>query len=159
MLCCHRCNLVDNILCEISFSECRGHLSQVYKNWYYIIFNTTIRRERENWVKRQENNSECSKKKKHINIVWSSIMHTLCLEIFFVLCMKHENSEGLFWPNQPFFKNKYLMRKNLMRIKGNKQNNLILSEIKHRSTKNVLIHFILKLSYDGTCAFTHLQSI
>lgn len=86
-------------------------------------------------------------------------MHTLCLEIFFVLCMKHENSEGLFWPNQPFFKNKYLMRKNLMRIKGNKQNNLILSEIKHRSTKNVLIHFILKLSYDGTCAFTHLQSI
>lgn len=51
------------------------------------------------------------------------------------------------------------MRKNLMRIKGNKQNNLILSEIKHRSTKNVLIHFILKLSYDGTCAFTYLQSI
>lgn len=46
-----------------------------------------------------------------------------------------------------------------MRIKGNKHNSLILSEIKHRSTNIVLIRFILKLSYDVTCAFTYLQSI
>lgn len=43
MLCCHRCNfVVEYILCEISFSECKNHLCRFCNRCFNTQYNSNI---------------------------------------------------------------------------------------------------------------------
>lgn len=47
MLCCHRCNfVVEYILCEISFSECKNHLCRFCNRCFDTQYNSNITKNR-----------------------------------------------------------------------------------------------------------------